>query len=51
MTTGQMLRVLLDDGEPIENVPGSVVDEGHEIVKKKISGDHWSVLIRKGRRE
>jgi len=47
MTTGQMLRVLLDDGEPIENVPGSVVDEGHEIVEQKKTGDHWSVIIRK----
>jgi len=48
MTTGQMLRVLLDDGEPIENIPGSVIDEGHEIVEQKKTGDHWSVLIKKG---
>jgi len=48
MTTGQTLRVLLDDGEPIENVPGSVIDEGHEIIKQKKTGNHCSVIIRKG---
>ncbi len=48
MTTGQILRVLLDNGEPIENVPGSVIDEGHEIVEQKKSGDYWSVIIKKG---
>jgi len=48
MATGQILRVLLDNGEPVENVPGSVIDEGHEIVEQKKTGDHWSVIIRKG---
>ena len=47
MKTGQTLRVLLDDGEPIENVPGSVVAEGHEIVAQKKINDHWLVIIRK----
>ncbi len=48
MATGQLLKVLLDDGEPIENVPRSVADEGHNIVMQKKEGDYWSVLIRKG---
>lgn len=48
MKTRQTLKVLLDDGEPIENVPRSVMDEGHEIIEQKKSGDHWSVLIKKG---
>ncbi len=48
MTTGQTLKVLLDDGEPIENVPRSVADEGHEIVEQKKTDDYWAVLIRKG---
>ena len=48
MTTGQLLKVLLDDGEPIENVPRSVADEGHAIVGQQKEGDHWSVLIKKG---
>jgi sulfite reductase (ferredoxin) len=48
MTTGQLLKVLLDDGEPIENVPRSVADEGHAIVEQQKEGDHWSILIKKG---
>ena len=47
MAPGRLLKVLLDDGEPIENVPRSVADEGHEIVELKNEGSHWSVLIRK----
>ncbi len=47
MASGQLLQVLLDDGEPIKNVPRSVADEGHEIEKQKKEGDFWSVFIRK----
>ncbi len=47
MASGQLLQVLLDDGEPIENVPRSVADEGHEIEKQKKEGGFWSVFIRK----
>ncbi len=47
MSKGQTLKVLLDDGEPIENVPRSVKLQGHEVVAMKSEGDHWSVVIRK----
>jgi proteasome lid subunit RPN8/RPN11/TusA-related sulfurtransferase len=47
MVTGQTLKVLLDDGAPIRNVPRSVADEEHEIVAQKKEGDHWSVIIKK----
>lgn len=47
MAIGQRLKVLLDDGEPIENVSRSVIDEGHEILEQKKVGDYWSVLIQK----
>ncbi len=30
MQVGERLRILLDDGEPIDNVPRSVKTEGHE---------------------
>ncbi len=46
MATGQMLKVRLDDGEPIENVPRSVADEGHEIAEQK-TDDYQALLIRK----
>lgn len=47
MNSGEQLEILLDDGQPIQNVPGSVQQEGHTIVKKEKSGDHWVVLIQK----
>jgi TusA-related sulfurtransferase len=47
MSVGQTLKVLLDDGEPIENVPRSVKVQGHEVVAVENEGDHWSAVIRK----
>lgn len=45
---GEMLKVILDDGEPVESVSASVSSEGHEIVEstKTVEG-HYVVLIRK----
>ncbi|MDP2644460.1 MAG: sulfurtransferase TusA family protein, partial [Desulfobacterales bacterium] len=47
MSSGQTLRVLLDDGKPIENVPGSLSGEGHELVFQEKIDDYWAVLIKK----
>ncbi|RAP30227.1 hypothetical protein DID76_03525 [Candidatus Marinamargulisbacteria bacterium SCGC AG-414-C22] len=48
MTPGQQLAILLDDGEPIQNVPNSVKLEGHSIVsQERQDGGHWKVLIQK----
>ncbi|MBR1478583.1 MAG: sulfurtransferase TusA family protein [Lachnospiraceae bacterium] len=30
---GQILRVHLNDGEPVQNVPRSMKDEGHQVLK------------------
>jgi len=49
--SGDLLEILLDDGAPIENVPGSVRNQGHEVIETKQEGDHWKVLIRKGRND
>ena len=32
---GQVLKLILDDGPPINNVPDSIVREGHKILDKK----------------
>ncbi|MEK6713072.1 MAG: sulfurtransferase TusA family protein, partial [Nitrospirota bacterium] len=32
MEVGQVLEVILDDGEPMRNVPRSVKAEGHKII-------------------
>ena len=44
---GQTLRILLDDGAPIENVPRSVAAEGHKILEQEKKDGHWTVLIEK----
>ena len=43
----EILEIWLDSGEPIENVPGSVREEGHTILEQKKIGDYWSVIIEK----
>jgi sulfite reductase (ferredoxin) len=48
MKRGDILEVLLDDGEPIDNVPGSVIAEGHSILKQERVGDHWLLAIERG---
>jgi len=48
LTSGQKLKVLLDDGTPIQNVPRSVAAEGHKILEQTREGVHWSILIQKG---
>ena len=45
--SGILLRVFLDDGEPIDNVPRSVAEEGHKMAELAKVGDYWSVLIEK----
>lgn len=48
MQPGEILEVLLDNGEPIESVSMSVVEEGHTIVTKVQSSDKtWSLVIKK----
>ncbi len=48
MDKGQKLKIFLDDGEPIQNVPNSVKLEGHKILKQaQDAGGHWEVLIEK----
>ena len=46
---GQVLELILDDGPPINNVPGSVVKEGHTILEQKqLEDGTWQVRIKKG---
>lgn len=47
MKSGELLEILLDDGAPIQNVPGSVRNEGHQVLEEKKEENFWSVLIRK----
>jgi sulfite reductase (ferredoxin) len=47
LNTGDILEILLDDGEPIQNVPGSVRNEGHTILEEKQIDQYWQVVIEK----
>jgi sulfite reductase (ferredoxin) len=47
LAPGQRLKIMLDDGPPIQNVPRSVAGEGHKILAQVKEGDHWSVIIQK----
>lgn len=45
---GQILRVRMNDGEPVQNVPRSVKDEGHKILKLTGNADGtYSLFVRK----
>jgi len=47
LKSGDLLEIWLDDGQPIQNVPGSVRNEGHEVVSVVQDGIFWKVLIKK----
>jgi len=48
MPVGAQLLVILDDGEPIENVPLSLEEQGHKVIEKKqISDTQWQIVVEK----
>jgi sulfite reductase (ferredoxin) len=47
LKSGDLLEILLDEGEPIENVPASIKGEGHKVLDQKKVDDYWSVTIEK----
>ena len=45
---GQILRIRMNDGEPVQNVPRSVKDEGHQILKLMKNDDGtYNLFVRK----
>ncbi len=47
MEKGQVLEIIIDDGEPIQNVPKSIKEEGHKIVEVKKEDNHFRLKIEK----
>ena len=48
LQSGQVLEMILDNGAPVNNVPESVIKEGHAVLAKtRLEDGAWSVLIRK----
>lgn len=46
---GQILEIKMNDGEPIQNVPRSLKDEGHKVLLVEANGDDtYTVLVEKG---
>lgn len=47
LETGQVLELFLDSGEPIQNVPKSIKEEGHKILEVKKEEGHFRLMVRK----
>lgn len=48
MAVGDALAIVLDDGEPVQNVPASFRREGQAIeATTELGGGHWRVVVRK----
>ena len=47
MATGSKLEVLLDDGEPIKNVPRSIQNDGHKLLSQDKIDNHYKIVIEK----
>ncbi|HBN81795.1 MAG TPA: sulfurtransferase TusA family protein [Ruminococcaceae bacterium] len=45
---GQILSIRMNDGEPVQNVPRSVKEEGHRVLKLTDNGDGtYNLIVRK----
>ncbi len=44
---GDVIEIALDEGEPIENVPGSLTGQGQEIVETRKIEDHFLLTVRR----
>jgi TusA-related sulfurtransferase len=42
---GQILSIRMNDGEPVQNVPRSIKDEGHQVLKLLSNDDGTYTLI------
>ena len=42
---GRELSILLDEGSPIENVPGALVADGCRIVSREKNADFWKISV------
>ncbi len=44
---GDILDVLLAEGEPLESVPRTAEEQGHRVEEIRKEGEHYHVVIRK----
>ncbi|MHB1127126.1 MAG: sulfurtransferase TusA family protein [Bacillota bacterium] len=49
MSPGEILEVTLNGGEPIQNVPRSIKEEGHKIIKvESLEKNQFKLLVERG---
>ncbi len=46
--TGTTVRILLDDGEPVKNVPRSLKADGHKLIGLEEIDGHYLLTLEKG---
>ena len=46
LSSGQILRIIVDNSESASNVPKSLELEGHEIVSLDRGKGNWSITVR-----
>ena len=47
MNKGEIIEVLLDEGEPINNVPASLKEDGQEVMKIEKIDPHYKLIVKK----
>ena len=47
LDSGQVLEVILDNGEPMRSVPRSLKEEGHKVIKVEKIENAYRLLVRK----
>lgn len=47
MNAGEILEIVIDSGEPMANVPRSIKEEGHKIIKVENIDGHFRLWIEK----
>lgn len=45
MPPGSLVHLLLDNGSPIENVPGALTADGHRILNRVRHGGYWELHV------
>ena len=48
LSKGELLEVILDEGDAMLNVPRSLKEEGHRIIRVSPLGTTFSIIIEKG---
>jgi len=44
---GDVLEFYLDDGEPVKNVPRSLKDDGHKLLRLEKADTYWVLTVEK----